>query len=398
MICFSAGGTLIGSNSSTRADFEHRLVLGTDNLKEYFKDAIRRAITPEDLFEHAKALVKRYLSAEARDVAVKGGPRAEEWFQSCATWKGKSDVPRPPEESTGDKKQKKKKQDAGEETGPFAGDLSLANRVQRMGDCMIHYTFQAAVAEGDIGRVMDVLNVCYDLTTPVHHTHRALQIWVFTFAGSGKTKYTNELLELACNFEFEYTPQLKAVILDNWLVNITGWPGHWFPGDLLPEKQINQLKKMAQRSDQTFGSFFFRRIVALNVRHLIDGTARLRTALGLSPRTQAHRRKQQDAAMNQLQRRFEEHKTHLFCPGRAYGFYAADNLAGGFNKLYADKEKRIRDFVDRTCREFGRPTVHSSQPPPPEEEGEDEEEGVGRFRDVRPNRMVNSVVQLGDEY
>lgn len=233
--------------------------------------------------------------------------------------------------------------------------------------------------------------------TPVL-TYYSNQIWVFTFAGSGKTKYTNELLELACNFEYEFTPQLKAAILDNWLVNITGWPGHWFPGDLLVEKQINQLKKMVQRSDQTFGSFFFRRVVALNVRHLIDGTARLRAAVGLSPRTQAHRRKQQDAAMNELQRRYNEHKTHLFCPGRAYGFRAADDFAAGYNKLSADNEKRIRDFVDRTCREFGKGVAHDAQPLPHEDdEHKDDDEGARRFRDVRPNRMENGVVLLGDE-
>lgn len=144
------------------ANTTSRLVLGTDDLKEHFKDPARRAISPEALFEQGKTLVKRYLSAEARDIAVKGGPRAEEWFESCATWSGKSDVPRPPEESTGGKKKASKKQDASANTSPFIGDLSLANRVQRMRDCMIHYSFQAAVADGDIGRVMDVLNVCCD--------------------------------------------------------------------------------------------------------------------------------------------------------------------------------------------------------------------------------------------
>ncbi|KZV59150.1 hypothetical protein PENSPDRAFT_595952 [Peniophora sp. CONT] len=352
-----------------------RLILGTDDLKEYFRTADKPTITSDVLFEKAKVLVKRYLSAEAKDVALEGGPRAEAWFESSVPWSGKSDVPEPPEESTGRKKRK------ATSNQPFKGDLSLANRVQRMRDCMIHYSFQAAVADGDIGRVMEVLN-----------------IWVFTFAGSGKTKYTNELLELACNFEFEFTPQLKAIILDNWLVNITGWPGHWFPGDLLVEKHIKQLKKLAQRSDKTFGSFFFRRVVALNVRHLIDGTARLRAAVGLRPRTQLHRRKQQDTAMNELQRKFNEHKTHLFRPGRAYGFRAADNLAVGFNKLAADDEKRIRDFIDRTCREFGIGTFASHQPPSTDEEnGEDEDDGAERFQDIQPNRMENGVLRLGDE-
>ncbi|KAI0692885.1 hypothetical protein BC835DRAFT_1306954 [Cytidiella melzeri] len=30
-------------------------------------------------------------------------------------------------------------------------------------------------------------------------------VWVFTFCGSDRSKYTNELLEVACNFEYKYS-------------------------------------------------------------------------------------------------------------------------------------------------------------------------------------------------
>ena len=100
--------------------------------------------------------------------------------------------------------------------------------------------------------------------------------------------------------------------------------------------------------------------------------------------------------MNELQRKFDEHNTHLFCPGRAFGFRAADDFAVGFNKLSANDEKRIRDFVDRTCREFGRAPALPSENDK-DEESEDDGEGAGRFRDVRPNYKENAVVRPGDE-
>src|SRR5882724_6138933 len=98
------------------------------------------------------------------------------------------------------------------------------------------------------------------------------KVWTFTFTGSGKNKYSNELLELTCNFEFEYTPALQELVKNNWLCNLSGIEGCWFGLDLLQEKNIKRLKKMAQRRDADFGGSFFQEIVALNVRAFIQAT------------------------------------------------------------------------------------------------------------------------------
>ncbi|KIP02292.1 hypothetical protein PHLGIDRAFT_79355, partial [Phlebiopsis gigantea 11061_1 CR5-6] len=95
-------------------------------------------------------------------------------------------------------------------TNALLGDQMLANSILRIRDSMIHYEFQSAIADGDIGRAMNVMNV-------------------------RRSKYTNELLELACNFEFEYSASLKEGILNNWLCNLTGNEGCWFPMDLMQE-------------------------------------------------------------------------------------------------------------------------------------------------------------------
>ncbi|KAI0681879.1 hypothetical protein BC835DRAFT_1248953, partial [Cytidiella melzeri] len=105
------------------------------------------------------------------------------------------------------------------------GDQVLANTILRMRDIMLHYEFHSAVADGDIGRAMNVMAV-----------------WTFTFCRCGKSKYTNELLELACNFEYKYSDELKQAVLNDWLCNLTGHKGRWFPMDLMMEHNINLLK------------------------------------------------------------------------------------------------------------------------------------------------------------
>jgi len=74
---------------------------------------------------------------------------------------------------------------------------------------------------------------------------------------------------LACNFEYEYSAELQELILNNWLVNLTGIEGCWFPMDLMQEHNIKQLKKLAERQDATFGGEFFQEVVAMNIRALL---------------------------------------------------------------------------------------------------------------------------------
>jgi hypothetical protein len=67
----------------------------------------------------------------------------------------------------------------------------------------------------------------------------------------------NELLELACNFEYEYSEELQELIHNNWVVNLTGVKGFWFLMDLMKEHNIKQLKKLAERHDATFSGELF---------------------------------------------------------------------------------------------------------------------------------------------
>lgn len=134
------------------------------------------------------------MSAEAYEIALEGGQVAEEFFTIG---------PREPV----NKKTKKE----------FWGDERLANVILRMCDSMFHYKFQCATAEGDIGRSMNVMLVSdlFKIVDETKLTRTVLQVWTYTFTGSSKSKYANELLELTCNFEFEYSKELQHAILNN---------------------------------------------------------------------------------------------------------------------------------------------------------------------------------------
>ncbi|KAI0702349.1 hypothetical protein BC835DRAFT_1303523 [Cytidiella melzeri] len=204
----------------------------TEDLPAYFSQD-PGAATIEQLLVAAEKIVAMYLSTWSAEQARRD-PDSSHYFPVGKPW-----------------------------TAPAApaGDQVLANTILRMRDIMLHYEFHSAVADGDIGRAMNVMAV-----------------WTFTFCGCGKSKYTNELLELACNFEYEYSDELKQAVLNNWLCNLTGHKGRWFPMDLMMEHNINLLKRMSGQPNTPFGAQFLKEVISLNIRYFLDVKESLHTA------------------------------------------------------------------------------------------------------------------------
>ena len=78
-----------------------------------------------------------YFSTEASNRAMAGGRYVSKTFVSGIPWSRASE----------------------DSTEPFAGDETLANSILRMRDSLLHYEFQSAVADGDIGCAMNVMAV-----------------------------------------------------------------------------------------------------------------------------------------------------------------------------------------------------------------------------------------------
>jgi hypothetical protein len=86
---------------------------------------------------------------------------------------------------------------------------------------------------------------------------------------------------LACNFESEYSQELQELILNNWLVNLSGIESCWFLMDLMEEHNIKQLKKLAEHRDATFSGEFFQDVIAMNIRALLKANESIQEAVRL---------------------------------------------------------------------------------------------------------------------
>jgi hypothetical protein len=96
---------------------------------------------------------------------------------------------------------------------------------------------------------------------------------------------------LACNFEYEYSQELQELILNNWLVNLSGIEGCWFLMDLMEEHNIKQLKKLAECCDTTFSGQFFQDVIAMNICALLKANDSIQGAVCLGHQGGSHRQK-----------------------------------------------------------------------------------------------------------
>ncbi|KAF8164194.1 hypothetical protein BJ912DRAFT_821937, partial [Pholiota molesta] len=100
----------------------------------------------------------------------------------------------------------------------FSGDQVLARSIAFMREAMMARELSLATAEGDVGRVWEIVKTM-----------------VFTFAGSSHAKYMAYVLEMIAMLEIESSEELRRGLLQMTLVNLTGLAGHWSAGDFVQE-------------------------------------------------------------------------------------------------------------------------------------------------------------------
>ncbi|KAJ7081406.1 hypothetical protein B0H15DRAFT_803715 [Mycena belliarum] len=323
-----------------------RVHLGTPDLNAYFE---ANPLEIEDLLKLASEIADLYLSTDASEKARAGYEHHQ--FKMGDPW------PRSSAEDAMDVDDKR----------PL-GDVVLANVILRLRDSMLHYEFQHAISDGDIGRAMNVMAV-----------------WTFTFTGCGKNKYSNELLELACNFQYEYSSDLQKAVLNNWLCRFNA-RSCWFPMDLLQEKNIRLLKKMSERKDASFGASFYQDIVSYNIRAFTKATETMKAAVGIGRTGGKHKRAKKAAAMKELATAISERQLHRFRAGRDFGYNASDDFETGYIKLSSGK---VKNFIKRTIADAG--NLHGDQ------DGIDEEEQSHPARLPFPNVVIDGILHCGGD-
>ncbi|KAK7019993.1 hypothetical protein R3P38DRAFT_1236976 [Favolaschia claudopus] len=181
------------------------LVSGKDSLEEYNK-AVNSWPT---VVTHAEAIYRTYANAdrvqELREQRVPD-ERKRDSDAKVANKGKKSDEPLPHVKK---------------------GDMVFENAVLFLRDALLTREFTDAIKAGDSGRVVNIL-----------------RLWVFSYRGSGRSKYAHEMLHLLHNLICAWFKELRHVILQNWLINPTGKPNSFVEIDLAQEHLNFWIKKI----------------------------------------------------------------------------------------------------------------------------------------------------------
>ncbi|KAF8593298.1 hypothetical protein BDV93DRAFT_429166, partial [Ceratobasidium sp. AG-I] len=113
------------------------------------------------------------------------------------------------------------------EPGEKAGDMVYEGAVLFMRDSLYLEELIDAVKTGHSGRIV-----------------RILKIYALSLRGSHRNQYAHELLRLIHHLEVVWPPELRDLIVQNWIVNPTGRPKSFVELDLVQEHFIFWIKKI----------------------------------------------------------------------------------------------------------------------------------------------------------
>ncbi|KAF9528832.1 hypothetical protein CPB83DRAFT_929056 [Crepidotus variabilis] len=207
-------------------------------------------------------------------------------------------------------------------------DETLANSVSFIQNAIRWREVCKAIAEGDPGRVAEVL-----------------WVWIFTFAGSSNPLYTQFLLETYCNFKYEFSPALKDAVLKNWLVNLKGLPGHFLERDLMQEHHNFWLEDMAEHKGKEFDDDFYRNTLSMNVNHFLKLKDAMESTTLLQARTKRHGDVGHENELKAVMNKLQKDEVNYFRPGRNTGVEVTDAFRDGLHTLQNGK---ISDFLEKS--------------------------------------------------
>ncbi|KAJ6608202.1 hypothetical protein B0H10DRAFT_2178316 [Mycena sp. CBHHK59/15] len=246
------------------------LVSGKDSLDDY-ASSVNSWTT---IVSHAKAIFQTYANAD----------RVQELLEE-----------RIPDERQRDADAKA----ANKGKKPDKRDMVFENAILFLRNALLTREFTDAVKAGDSGRVVNIL-----------------QLWVFSYRGSGRTKYAHEMLHLLHNLICVWTKELRHVILQNWLLNPTGKPNSFVEIDLVQE-HLNFWIKKIYKADGDGHSWDWLAMISPYVDILRSLATRIHTDLGAR---QAHHpefgRRHRGAHGQPRGTRAPEHDVYTLQPGR----------------------------------------------------------------------------------
>jgi hypothetical protein len=172
------------------------------------------------------------------------------------------------------------------------------------------------------------------------------QVLRFSFWGAGSTNYGNEMLELACNFLYDFPPALQHAVLNNYLANTIGLLGHWLELDLLQEHFNFWIKRLFNSKSHDFDSKHLAEAVGLNIHGISSIRDRFPGIFGFKKNQGKHKNADTTNDLNALGTHYRDDHIMQYIPGRN-GHVVPNEFYAGFDILDGGK---LEEFLERTTR------------------------------------------------
>jgi hypothetical protein len=287
----------------------------------HFKDLALKKKLPslEDLQIQARKLYRAYTSLRGQDKAIYGGvlmngagsvvPHGTESARHIPGMPTADNTAAPPRK--------------------LEGDQVLAHSISFMRDAMFAREMTLATADGDVGRIWEIIKVM-----------------LFTFAGSSHSNYTKYLLEMITKIELEANEDLRKALLQITLVNLSGREGHWSAGDFIQEYFNRLLEAIVQRKGVEYGDKFVRQTWSRNIHHVARLKLSWFDAVGLQSRSGMHTGAKQDTELRILLDHYKASGLHSFYSGRSFDAEPfVDDFYKGIRKL---QDGKLKKWIQKT--------------------------------------------------
>ncbi|KAA1476504.1 hypothetical protein DENSPDRAFT_785151 [Dentipellis sp. KUC8613] len=214
------------------------------------------------------------------------------------------------------------------EFGRGKGDMVFENAILFLRDALHLREFSDAIKSGDSGRVCIIL-----------------KLFAHSYRGNGRTKYAQEMLHLIHNLTHIWPPDVKDVVLKNWLVNPTGKANSWVEIDLLQE-HLNFWIKTFYQAHGSGASWEWLATISPCVEVLRQLATHVNVTLGSA---QGNRHAEADLTedLDELLGHLDHNNVYREQPGRIFGEGdrpAPDAIAAGRHALTWGANAPLKQF------------------------------------------------------
>ncbi|KAL1753879.1 hypothetical protein FB107DRAFT_216807 [Schizophyllum commune] len=209
-------------------------------------------------------------------------------------------------------------------------DMVFENAVLYVRDALLTREFSDAIKAGDSGRVLVIL-----------------KLWVFSYRGSGRTKYAHEMLHLLHNILHVWPTGIRRAILQNWLQNPTGKPNAFVEIDLIQE-HLNYWIKRIYKADGDGHSWTWLAMITPTISILRSLANHVNSELG-ARQGKRHTAPTMDRDIARLMDSLEKYEVYTVKPGRVLDFEekpVPDVIAVGMAALTCGSSKASSPLQD----------------------------------------------------